>query len=101
MKTRRRSTTEKRGASKIDGNIKFLPHRTQQQKGGTQSWSNQQVGLLRFGWGKQMGEMITSHSHSPDDDVGDVDNVLGGVFSSYTRAPYWVYLLSSLMGMRR
>ena len=48
-----------------------------------------------------MGEIITSHSHSPDDDVGDVDNDLDGVFSSYTRAPCWVYLLSSLMGMRR
>ena len=58
-------------------------------------------GNLRIGWGKQMGEMITSHSHSPDDDVGDVDNDLGGVLSSYTRARCWVYLLSSLMGMRR
>jgi hypothetical protein len=62
------------------------------------------VGLLhvRIGWGKHMREMITSPNRAdPYDDFGDVDNDLGGVFSfCYTRATYWVYLLSSLMRMR-
>jgi len=62
MKTRQRSTTRKRGASKIDGNIKFLPHRTGGRghsqtnlQGWFAAWGNVRINL-----GKQMGEMTTS-----------------------------------------
>jgi len=74
-------------------------HSQTSHQGWFAAWGN-----VRIGWGKQMGEMITSPDRNPPpyDDFGDVDDDLGGVFSScYTRAPYWVDLLSSLMGMRR
>lgn len=101
---KRRSTTGKREVTRRDGNIKFLPLGPYSRRGdAVMAKPTFKVGLLHGRMCLLVGakKFTSPDPQPPYDDFGDVDNDLGGVFSScYMRAPYGVYLLSSLMGMR-